>query len=368
MGIFNTNSYASQAPSYDTIAMIGTDAEFDNILVESFKDTYQLEAGLYIADILMEQKVVMESANAEVLLEAVAGNLFERIRTLFKKMWEKIKSWFEAFVKNIKMMMVSGKKFIKEFGSELRKKNATGFKYMGYEYSSDVNTIETIHNVCIKKVTDHVSKLDYSKAAQLSKGIEVSPKQRIENAANGKGASAGFADDNSESIAEWKEKVCGEIRNNCSTPEEISAEMRELLGSKIECKDFDNMDKSEMITAVDTFEKTIEEVNKACAEQEKSINKIIANVNKIEKEFKNIDESVKGKATSVITAITSRLSFLITLRSAVTKTYASIVKEVAKDCESTLKAYIRFRPAKAVKESAGEESFENILESALNFI
>lgn len=367
MGIFNTNSYASHV-SYDTMDMRGTDAEFDNILVESYKDTYQLEAGLYIADIIMEQKVVMESANAEVLLEAVAGNLFDRIKKLFKNIWEKIKSWFDAFVKNIKLMMVSGKKFIKEFGDELRKKTTSGFKYMGYEYSSDFKSIETIHDKCISVVTKHVGALDFSKAVELGENKEITPKMRVEHATEGHGANKAFANDNSEAIAEWKEGICSEVLSKCTSPEEISTEMKDLLGKKVECQDFDNLDKATMITIVEKAEKIIQEINKACAEHEKTINKIISDVNKIEKQFKDLDESAKGKTTSVITAITSRLSFLVTLRGSITKTYANVLKEQAKDCESTLKAYVRFRPAKAVKESFDEEGFENILESALNFI
>lgn len=367
MGIFNTNSYDTQV-SYDSIPMKGTDAEFENILIESYRDTYQLEAGLYIADILMEQKVVMESANAEVLLEAVAGNLFERIRTLFKNIWSKIKSWFEAFVKNIKMMMVSGKKFIKEFGSELRKKNVTGFKYMGYEYSSDYEKIDTIYDKCISVVGREVDDLDYTQATKLDSGSTIEPKNRIKNAANGAGASAHLGSDTSESLTEWKEGICKQIHEGSTTPEEITSEMTELLGSKVECEDFNNLDKSTMITIVEKSEKIIAEVNKSYKDYEKHVNKIISNVNKLEKEFKDVDEAMKGKVTSVITAITSRLSFLLTIGSSCTKTFANLLQLQAKDCEATLKAYIRFRPKKAVKESAGEESFENILESALNFI
>ena len=365
MGIFNTNSYASQV-SYDTIEMRGTDAEFDNILVESFKDTYQLEAGLYIADILMEQKVVMESANAEVLMEAVAGNLFERIKKLFKNIWEKIKSWFEAFVKNIKMMMVSGKKFIKEFGSELRKKNSTGFKYMGYEYSSDFKKIETIHSKCISVVESNVKDLNYTKAVGKLSGEEAGV-LLVSSAAMSK---EGFAHDTSDKVSEWKEVICKSVQSNCTSPEEITSEMTHLLGNKIECADFDNMDKSAMITKVDTAEKIIEEIKKACTNHEKSINSIISDVNKLEKEFKDVDEAKKGKVTTVITAVTTRLSFLVTLRGTVTKTYADILKAQAKDCENTLKAYIRFKPAKDKTKNniVAESNFENILESALNFI
>ena len=103
--------------------------------------------------------------------------------------------------------------------------------------------------------------------------------------------------------------------------------MKDLLGKKVECEDFNNLDKAAMITIVEKAENIIQEINKACAEHEKTINKIISDVNKIEKQFKDVDESLKGKTTSVITAITSRLSFLVTLRGSITKTYANVLKE-----------------------------------------
>jgi hypothetical protein len=107
------------------------------ILAESARESFQLRAGMYISDVMMEETVLEGAATPEVLLEGFVKGSFDKIKRMFEALWAKVKSWFEAAKKTLQRIFLSGEAFIKKFKEEIRSASKKGFTYEGFKYTLD---------------------------------------------------------------------------------------------------------------------------------------------------------------------------------------------------------------------------------------
>lgn len=345
MAIFGTNNnYAMEYPQY---AMNGSDAEFDSIMTESYKDAYKLEAGMYVADVMMEEQVLTEGASAEVLLEAFGGNFFSKVKEMFKKLWAKLKSWYDAFIKNVKLIFLSGKKFIKEFKNELNRKTNKGYTYKSYDYKNTMSQIKAIDEKMGTVVEGIIT--EYS----IQKNLVGPISEKVK----------------SENLSDTKEAICESIISGCVTPEELVSEMNEMVfgdGNKTEFEDFENLSKAEMIDIVETTDKDLAKLESEVKKAETRFNRIIKDTESAEKTFKDGDGE---KGMAIVHNNVEMLRFGVTIMSTVTKQWAVIGKRIAQDCEAVLKGYLRFKPVKESFTGEGEgTATQGILEAAMRFV
>ncbi|NNV04727.1 hypothetical protein, partial [Brevibacillus sp. MCWH] len=139
---------------------------------ETALEFYQVNASMYIFDVVAEEAVIENSANPSVLLESFLKDKIGKLKEIFQKLAAKVRSWFEAAIKFLKRTFLSGEKFVKEFQDEIKEKSVKGFEYTGYkitlekgeEHSREV--LSTLRRFLDEKVKvaetvfDNLEKLD----------------------------------------------------------------------------------------------------------------------------------------------------------------------------------------------------------------
>lgn len=344
--------------------IIPTSECFDEIITESAKDSYKLRAATYVSDILMEE-AVMEGANSEILLEGFGRDLWEKIKTMFKKLVAKIKEWYNAFKRALALLITSGKEFVTKFEKELLKKNAKGYKYKTFKYTigaAESKFKPESNNSTDEAATQALSGLD--KLGSLE-GDDLKNVDKIKQIISGNMDS--FKADDDFDASECNEHTLSEM--GVDSVEELISEYKEACRngetSPEEFEDFKDCPKATMM-------KTIKEGDKAIKAVEKGISKIEADGAKAVRAFEKAQNSFKGEQLS---AVTPAINFLVEVirwsvatGATLQKTKVSMMKEEMKAYETILKGYLRFKPVKESYSSVDEEGAESILESAMRFV
>lgn len=91
MPIFSTTS--SKQLSRDTYEKI--ENNFYNTLIESSYEMVQLNAALYISDVMIEEAIFEGMTSPEILLEGLVKDAVDKIKLIFQKFWAKIRGWFK---------------------------------------------------------------------------------------------------------------------------------------------------------------------------------------------------------------------------------------------------------------------------------
>lgn len=117
-----------------------TTEALNDVVMEFAQDVYKLQAGLYISDVLIEEQVMFNNADAEALCESTIKEMAGKVGKVLDDLWKKIQAWFKAVLESIKQRAISGEKFVKEYKDRI-KEQATKFgneyKYEGYPYNKD---------------------------------------------------------------------------------------------------------------------------------------------------------------------------------------------------------------------------------------
>lgn len=141
------------------------------IAYEGYRDLTKLISSIYVSDILIENAVMTESANAEVLVEATIKEFVESAKKKFIEIRDKIIAWFKKMIDEIKVRFTFAKDFIKKYKARIveKAKVANGaYKVVNHVVSDTVkadaitmmNTmVSTAHSMKKEEVDTFTSRL-----------------------------------------------------------------------------------------------------------------------------------------------------------------------------------------------------------------
>lgn len=347
-GTVKTNSpaVAIEAPVFEGyIAPTGT--ALMEIATEGVLEGLQIQAALHVADATIAYTSVNESAEkAEGVFESVVGSTIGRIKDGLKKLWSKMKAWFKSVAKSFQVTFTSGKDFVKKFKKEIEGKRSTGFEYQGHIWTVDAGNgkaegaLKSLNKIAESVLTGTAVSTDPDHKHDLSELKE----KAISAVASVVGVSGTDAD-----LSGIKEALAKAYRNGAD--------------EKVENKEFAKLGKGaliELIEKVDAHRKVIDDaekiVDKQFAESLKALDKLEKEIAKSPDADYGDNASAKRAANAAHAAVVSNVTrYVQTLNSTIASAAVESIKASAKEAESVLKSFVRY---KGVKESFGAEDLE----------
>ena len=344
MAIFgSTGIFESDTNLPEVEEVMGTMEGSDQILYEAAQDFYKINAGLYISDVLIEQAVTEGASDPEALMEGTVKDFFKRIIDAIKKFWAKVKAWFKNVIETIKVFFMSGEKFIKQYESKLKAKNAKGFEYTAYKYTFGTanKMYASIEKACDKVIKDIPGKIGANTSVKAVK--------------------AAFGDAGELESADFVEKICKAGASNASTISELKNAMlkgtRNNSDEPQEWVDFNGNTKDYMISVVKDHKKTVSEIEKYDKETEAKFANLVKAYESLERSM----EGGKSDALSIISKAASNARSALSILQGVNATYISLVREEYGTFVSILKRYAVYKEKESTKESVEG----SLLESAM---
>jgi hypothetical protein len=339
----------------------GSLAGLQTILAESSQESFQIRAGLYISDVIMEESVLEGSAQPEVLLESLVKGTFTRIKDMFEKLWAKVKAWFAKVKRSLNLLFSSGQEFIKKFKTEIQGKAVKGFSYEGYVYTLAAGSAKADAKKKVLKET-----------IESSVGFDLSRVRTDDQASDIKGATGKHKD--SFNLSEEKQELVKKLGHDemSAVLKEVAKSFRNDKEAKETIDEFKGNSKEVLIELVDGAKAGIKEIENTQKDLDDQFNRVLSSVkaaqSKIEGEKAEGDAATaRSRAITFATHKYNMAQYAITLISSLAGVQVDAVKEAAKHSESVLKSFLRFKPAKEGFVPATEGSV-SILESAMKHI
>lgn len=327
------------------------------ILTESARDMFQLNASLYISDVLMEHAVLEGAATPEVLLEGFVSSTWEKLKQIFTAMWEKVQGWFTKVKRQFEIWFSRGQEFVKKFKDELRDKNVKGFKYTGYHYtiSKGEETVDkhiaTLKSELASSVDFDLSKVlrsDQEDSIRNNAAGDYDTKEAKENLLNKLGAS-----EQSELLAE----VAKEFRNGADEPTEF--------------EDFSGNSRDEMIAWLEKGSEHLNNVKKQQKDLNDSFGRVLNSIKAAKSKIagsKTTDAEV-GKFTAFASHKYDVAQYALSLMTNINGVHVKAIKAATNEFERVLKSFLSFKPAKeGFEETQQTKETNSILEAALRHL
>ena len=313
----------------------------DSILLEATEDLYKIRAGLYVADVLIEEKICTEgySEDIEAVTEATVKEAWDKVVKVFEDLWKNIQVWFQKALDFFNIMKKAQEKFIKDHGDEIKKKAANadamkGFEFSGYKYDVEAATaVAKKAETIIKGQIDRANSIDFEKT------------ESVENLQIAK------------DVAEYEELVCSMIESGTKTVGEIkTALLKKCKGDHNEKLTLNDISADQMIKfCTDTGISNIKSSKKFIdGECKKVIDKFKKEANKAKKDA--------ATATVGVNKVAPNYKKLIAINTAINSLSVEMLKAANSQYMATLKKILNYKPA------AAKESTESILESAMSLL
>lgn len=332
------------------------------INVEASAQAYALESALYIADVFIEESVMENAANADVLMESVVKDSFEKIKKALKDFWAKVKAWFVQVKNYLTALFLSGKKLVEKFKKELNE-SKKGFEYKGFHWTLSKGAGE---------VTDLLQKIEQFVEDTTGAAIhEIDTAAKLTATMSDKAPKEDV--DSSEDNNKLAELVGGSRKDMI---EDLQKAFRNGEDAKDTFEDFSGNSKSELIELVRGGEKTLADLKKNEKSTDKGFQRTLATIQRAEKmagAAKAEGEDATKRRAQIVTATTRLYSVAkeaISYMTAATGVEVSASKAAISSSTSVLRSYISYRPK---KEGFGSDEFESnnsdsLLENALKML
>lgn len=342
-------------------------AGLQTILAESTAESMQLQAGLYISDVLMEEAVFEGAAEPEVLLESVVGDTWSKLRKKFEALWAKVQAWFAKAREWLQLKFTTGEKFVKKYEDEILKKQATGFSYKGYKFTLDEGS---------KTVDTMIDKL----GAELTKAVGFKVDEDQKTVAGQKAAISQHAKSDSYDISAAKRELLA-----AAGSEEIkdltNDAYKSFRGGESETSEFENFNgnsKEAMVKWLEAAPSSLRELDKAKSAMDADFKRVLDSIkaaqNSIKREKTDGEDAKSAKNSNVAFASHkyTLAHFALTSIGTLNGVRVKAFKDAATQFEKTLKAYLSYKPAKEnatiIEEDLENQEPASILESALRFV
>lgn len=360
MAIFgkrNTAPSTPEVPVYEGYVEDGL-AGIQTINAEATMESFQLSAGMYISDVIMEESVLEGTATPEVLMESFVKDTFAKLQAILEKLWAKVRAWFDKSKRFLQILFSTGAKFIEKFRKEIEEKTAAGFTYEGFHYTMKAgdDAWKGKEAELKKAITDAVGDI---------KGFTVADQK----------ASIQGAEDTKDSYkhSEEQEAIIKSLGadNISDVLKGLKKAYRNGKDAKEEIKDFAANSKAELISLV--------------ADAKTNLSKLAAYQKGIDEDFARVITAIKGAKGAIsgqkesenanrgkqITFAEHKIKmaqFALNVSTQLIAVNVDAIKEAAKGAEKALKSYLHYKPAKENFVAAGEGEEGSILESAMRFI
>lgn len=152
------------------------------------KAIHSIDAGQYAATLEADQynegsyehQAVIEGYAA--VYESAVGNVFEKIKAFFKKLWTKVKSFFHAVRRRFDLMFKDTASFVSKYESDLKNLKLSGMKATMFNYTVDegnraqgvIDAVDTLLAGSVNTVqsTTLTKETAAAKVTELDKAIE----------------------------------------------------------------------------------------------------------------------------------------------------------------------------------------------------
>lgn len=317
---------------------IDDDMYLDSACESLVADIYAVDKAYHVADIIGEVKVIKEgldNSQIDVMLEGMIKSAMKKLADSFTKLWAKIKAWFESVIKFFKSFLLTGKKFVTEFGEDLKDKKTSGFSYNGFKYTLDAGdkAVETAFNSINDRIADCASNIeDYSQISREK--VKAMSKDELEKL-NDK------LDDGEIDVPGIKGDTLADV------VEELDKKYRNGETQRDTIEDFSAASVEEMLDMIGgNATKAISAAEKKERDLEGKIKKLIKALNKVEK---NDDEDKKPEGDLAYKTAQSQsrvASKLINISKTITSAQVKAWKEACATYQSVLGSFYRWKPAK----------------------
>jgi hypothetical protein len=368
MSIFGTRRTTAQ-PEITVEAYQGYVGEgltgIQEIVAESTQEAFQLHAGMYVSDIIMEESVLEGAADPEVLMEGFVKDSFAKIQKIISDLWAKVKAWFGKVKENLKIMFASGKRLVENYKDQFLKKPTNGFSYKGHHYTMKAgqDSIKAKRAILEKAIDDSVG-FDLSKFTVDSQKADLASRSSKEKFNEKEEKEAILKALGSEKMGDVLKEIHKAFRNG-------SAE-------KSDIKDFSANSREEIFSFVEDAGKNLTEVEA----QEKAINdsfkRVLDAIKRAQSSFKEGDKGSKaedkGKAATMAQQRYKVTHSALGMLTQIVGVEVDAIKEAARASQGVIKSFLQKKEEKKKDEPKKDgaeptkESSESILESAMRFI
>jgi len=341
----------------------GSLSGLQSVLAESTQEAYQLQAGMYISDVLMEEAVFEGTSTPEVLIEGFLKNSWDRLVKIFEDLWKRVQGWFAAAKQSLQVLLLSGKKFVDKFGDAIKKKDAKDFKYEDFHYTVSTGTDKVSSSITI-----------------LAKGLEEAVGFTIDETsmtvAGQRDQIAGANHKESYDLGQEKKDLLSKLGNEdlSEVLATVRASFRNGAKETSEIVGFSANSKEQMLALVTDSKTIVGELDKAYKALKSDFDRALTSIKKA-KSVLTKDESNKPAKKAQVTAFANHkyqvAHFALTTMSSLHAAEVSSIKDASKAFQKVLKSFLSQKEAKVEdkKENVAKESAEtSILESAMRFL
>lgn len=349
--------------SEESTADFWTDSALESLLT----DIYNVDKAYHTADIIAEVKVIREGADASVLLEGIVGGGIAKIKAAFKAFWTKLKAWFAAVKRQLRLIFAKGKDFVKEFRKEIDRKSVKGFTYNGRKFA--ISDGDAKGDAIFSAVEAEVNKLTNWTADTKMTAADVNKDTFVEFL-KGKGVDLGGNKDDITSTEYQDQFIKTKLKSivNASDISELTEGLTEIYHAGNDADetesfdDFEGRSKDAMMDHIDGLDKALKAIEKDEKEFDKMMNKIIKAYDSIEKKDVGGNDTAYKQAQYASRAITA----LLAVGKVPSTVKQAMYKQAAAQDERVLKSFLRWKPAKESVEVPEETN--GLLEQAMSML
>lgn len=327
-------------PTYEGF-IEGGESGATQIIQESTVEAARLATAATTMDAI-NYSLVMEGAQS-IITEATGQSVFTRVVEALKKLWAKLKAWFEQTKAKLASVFANGEEFVKKYERDLLKVDTQGFTYEGFIY--DVPAGQTF----IEKLSG-----DVDKEIQTARSLYLNVKQK-------------------EKIEHTTDYIKDTFFKNLGY-EDTSEVLKELTNKLQGGEDPDEIENlpvttvKEMIIFIKDKDKTLKAFDKELKEINKTLKSTIKDIEDKGKE-KDLEEEESKFLQTTIPQLNSIVSTATSVKTAAYGRMSKVVGDAARSYGKTLKSLYRHKPTTegfslGVTESvSGDDAFSKIFNS-----
>lgn len=328
----------------------------DDACVELTAGICSVTEAYYAADVIGSCRVVTEGADATIVMENIIKSGIAKLVDLWRRFLAKVRAFFAKAIQLVKSMMVTGKKFVDEFGPKIKSRvNATpnfAMKYNGYAY--DVKAGRALAGKYLEVLGDKMDKLlvdGMDNAAKMTTD-QIMAKIGIKSESERISASEYMdkvvreCDGQASSIADLRDSVKEAYRGGESSPDEQILKAGEIDG---------------MLEHVANAKKDVDTLNRMKKAMETMCTNVIRKLQNLQKDTKQETDDKFETASTV----SSWLSALMTASRTIISAQVTMTKEAAAGYTRVLRKVLN-TSSKKLTESAYAFEGEDALDVELD--
>lgn len=317
-------------------------AGMQEIVTESAQEMYQLQAGMYISDIIMEEAVMEGAATPEILIEGFVKDALAKLEEIFKNLWAKVEAFFKYVIKTLEIAFLSNKKFADKFSDEIKAKNGSDFTYTGHVYTVGAGFAETS-----KLISTIATSIDETIAR--TGGTEVT-------------------------LEEAKTNLNGELGGATQETvlEKARAAFRDGQKDKAVIKGLSNSDKDAFIKLLANGKDDINKLKESQKSAGEAYKKILTNLKKERANAAKSKDDAKAALVSIAKEKYQFVHYAISISNTVYSIQTTSAQAAVKQARKVLGSFLKWKSHKDAldekSKSVVEEGSTSILESAMRFV